>query len=250
MSEEKKPSNVNFNPSVRPFSPTKPPVSPNKNLKPNTKKVETEDINKNIKREDTTEDKKRKKKILIWILILLLLLVAIGIGVYLFLRIPRDEFRFKLYVESEVKTTIENSDGSLSDIEYFPGDTIEAKLNFQVVNEELRKYENKKVYLRFKINIEVDGNSYIDLFSPIFSREQDWIKGDDGYYYYKIVLDGDRKVHTAFETLSFDEEKNNNVLNGKTGSMIFTVEVLEANQSAISQYWQTAPSEWRKIVRG
>ena len=61
MSEEKKPSNANFNPSIRPFSPTKPPVSPNKNLKPNTKKVETEDINKNIKREDTAEDKKRKK---------------------------------------------------------------------------------------------------------------------------------------------------------------------------------------------
>lgn len=235
--------------NLNPVSTGKSPV-PNRHIKPETKKVKTEDVNKNIKKEKSSDDKKRKRKILFWILILILLLLIFGLGIYLILRTPSEEFKFNLIVNSEIKTEIETSDGSMAPIKFYPGDAIEAKMNFQVVNEEFKRYENKKVYLRFKIDIEVDNNIYADLFSPILTRSDDWVVGDDGYWYYKVILYGDEEKHTAFETLIFEEERDNNFLNGKTGKMIFTVEIMEANPLAIGQVWPESPKEWRKVVRG
>ena len=222
--------------------------------KPLTKpKASAKAINsKDIKASDNKEEKKNKrKKFLLLLLFLLLFFVGIGVAIFFIANIQTEELNFTVQVKSDVETTIvDPNDHTVSNIVFMPGDSINASMLVQVKNQHI-VISHEKVFLRFKIDIEVDNNAYSGLFEPELNESEageKWTRGDDGYFYYNYFVYGTEPKFTVFNYLDFVGNRVNNVLNGKTGKIVFVVEILEGNFSAISQHWYTAPTKWRRIV--
>jgi len=251
------------NPGIKP-KPTQPvqPKKPVSNVspvaagpmpvKPKVNKVDTKNVDvKDTKNDDSKENKKKKrKKFLLLLLFLLIFFVAISVAIYFLANIQREELNFTIDMRYFVQNEeVDPVTGETQRLKLLPGQTLPATLLIQIRNQDLIKSTNKKVFLRFKIDIEVDNNSYIGLFDPILNEPEKWFRGDDGYYYYNNIIYGTEKRMTAFETLDFVSDRSNNVLNGKSGNLTFTVEILEGNFAAISQHWSTAPTRWRQTVK-
>ena len=237
---------------VRPIKPqTVPPLSTTAsvktdNLKPNVKVVDSKNIE--VKADDK-ENKKKKRKLLLLLLFLLLLLVGVGTAIYFIVRIPKTDMRFSIITETKFNNTWVDSGGDVHEKIYYPGDQVDAELKIKIQNDKGVLSESEKVFLRFRIDIIVDDNYYGGLFDPIFETQQDWTYHDaDNYFYYNYFCYGNEEI-TPFEFLDFVGSRLNNALNGKTGKIIYTVEILEGNYSAINPMWTTAPSSWRPIKK-
>jgi len=224
--------------------------------KPQVKEINKNHINKDLVAEDNVEEKKKKKKFLLIILFIILGIALIGLAIYFIVSIPKSEINFKVEIDAEVTTTFENEHGQIEYYKYIPGDLIDGKLIIRIDDLNSTVPTSDSVFLRFKISVEVDNNYYSGLFYPIFNKESDWYgnaagageESADNYYYYCLRCYDNTEI-SVFDTLDFYGEGNNNVLNGKEGTIIFTVEILEGNFSAISQEWHTAPDAWRGMVR-
>lgn len=243
MSEENKNSNLKPSAPV----PPKPNSYTNPAFKPNIKAVETKRVGDNVKA-DNKKDKDKRRRLLLLLLLLLLIFIGTAVGVFFIVRTPDRAINFKLEVISDIQTEINNSDGSVSTIKYLPGDTMDAKFFLKVININGINY-SQKVFLRFKINVEVDGNSYSGFFEPYFNNLEGWTYGtEDDYYYYNFRCVGNENIE-VFDYLNFIPDRDNNALNGKEAKLIFIVEILEGNYSAINQMWITAPTNWRLKVK-
>ncbi|MBE5746096.1 MAG: hypothetical protein E7359_02285 [Clostridiales bacterium] len=242
------PSKKNINVANKNQQIKKSPIIGSSSLsKPNVKEVDSNTIEKNILVEEK-EDKKRKKKIIIIILIILAALVLIGVGIYLILSLTSTEIKFDIKVDSEVHTEIyDSNDNIIGHIKYLPGDTIDAKMVVTVIDESGLN-QNASVYLRVKMEVYVDNNYFSGIFNPVFLNDADWTVGDDGYVYYNSKLFSSKTI-TVFNSLVIDGDKATNDLNGKSGQLVFTAEVLEGSHAAISQEWHTSPNVWRNLEK-
>lgn len=234
----------------------KAPISANKDSKPKVKEIKKEDLNKNLLAEDNVEDKKKKKKVLLILLFLLLGIAIIGVIVFVILTLPKNEIKFNVIIESDIVVSIENENGQIEEIKYLPGDVIDGEMQITIQNVINPASTSESVYLRFKIEVEIEDNIYSGMFDPIFKKTDDWYEtSSDGYYYYKggrgedVGKCFDNDVLDVFDGLDFISSRYTNKLNGKSGTLIFTVEILESNKAAIGQTWHTAPDEWREIVK-
>lgn len=245
------------NKSTHPVKSSQNPIKPGE-TKPHVQEIEQGKLNKDLIADgNEEEEKKKKKKILLILFFIILGLVLIGVAIYFILRIPKKEINFTVYIESEVTTTFEDEFGQIQHIEYLPGDLINGYLKIKVDDTNSTVATSENVFLRIKIGIEVDDNYYPGLFNPYFVNQNDkdnWYgegageESPDNYLYYCLrCYDNDEII--AFNHLEFTLNAYNNVLNGKTGKLIFTVEILEGNFSAIGQEWYTAPDGWRTLVR-
>jgi len=234
------------------------------NEKPKVSEIEQDELDKNLIAEDNEEEKKKKKKFILIIFFIILGLALLGVGIYFITTIPESEINFKVEVNADVETTYEDEFGQIQKILYFPGDIIKGQLKISVDDLNSTIPTSDSVYLRFKIDAYVDNNYYPGLFQPIFSKPSDWYGNgaDDGmssssslvnleyspdnYYYYCSKCYDNTEID-VFEYLNFIAEANNNVLNGKTGKLVFTVEILQGNFDAIAQEWYTAPDAWRNM---
>lgn len=268
MSESKLPNDLPKKPNVTPKPSVKPVGSPNipkpnavkppvnSGVKPKVRAVDTKRVD--IKKDESSEEKKKKRRK--WILILLLLLlflVGVGVAIYFIAQTPPADLKFTVDIQSQVQTTIVDSlDQSITEIKFMPGDPVNATMKIKITNLDGTIDTNKKVFLRFRIDMLVDGNSYSNFFSPngddfldLEGKEKRWYKGDDNYYYYYSRCYGNEEIDTVLG-LMFDGERDNNVLNGKQGQMVFIAEILDGtNFSSINDTWNTAPRDWRRNVK-
>lgn len=226
-----------------PIAGQKPKELANAN-RPNIKAVDAKNVEL---KQDDTENKKKKKK---WLLLLLLLIgVGVGTAIYFITKIPKTDIRFAVQItDYNFATTKTDSIGEEIEARYVPGDSnIKAHLTFKIENNKGAITESEKVYVRFRIRIYTTGNEenmYSGFFEPNFEKSDEWTKFDDGYYYYNYYCYGNETM-TPFNSVDFVAGKDNNVLNGKTGTVVFEVEILEGNPSAISAMWKTAPQDWK-----
>lgn len=250
---ESKPENIKVNKSAIKTNP----------IRPQTKTVDASNV---AVKTDDGDKKKKRRRLLLLLLLLLVFVSSIGLAIYFISKnTPAPEIKFSVDVlSSDVVTEIvDPNDQTVTKIEFLPGDPITANLNIKVVNDNGKIKENESVFLRFKIDVVVDDNSYYNFFSPSLEERYDgekWTCGDktlteynrgksfDGYYYFNSKCYGGEEIQ-VFKSIDFIGEMNNNDLNGKEGKMIFTIEILQGDHSAINDHWQTAPTTWRRKVR-
>lgn len=245
-------------------------IKPNKSaiktnpIKPQTKAVDASGVA--VKTDDNGEKKKKRKRLLLLLLLLLLFVTSIALAIYFVSKnAPIPEIKFSIQiVSSEVKTEyVDENDQTVNKIQFMPGDPIEGNLKIKVINDKGTITTSENVFLRFKIDIVVDDNNYFNFFDPILNERYEgekWTCGDktlteydrgksfDGYYYYNTKCYGGEEIE-VFNGIDFVGERNNNVLNGKEGKIVFTIEILQGDHSAINDNWQTAPTAWRRKVR-
>lgn len=242
------PTNVGQNAEAKNLA-SKQNVSNAELNKPKVKEIDSKTV---AHKEDNTENKKKNRKLLLLLLLLLLIAGGVGTAIYFITKIPKTEIQFSIItkVEYTQKTEQDEVTGEIKDYLYLPGDDIDVALNIDIDNDKGVITSSETVYLRFRIDIIVDGNNYYGgLFDPEFTNPDEWqYSSDDDYFYYKYVCYGDEEF-TPFEKINFVAERYNNVLNGKSGQIVFVVEILEGNSSAISALWQTAPSSWKPTTR-
>lgn len=247
----------------KPVMPNKSAIKPNP-IKPQTKAVDASGVM--VKADDNGEKKKKRRKLLLLLLLLLLFVTSIGLAVYFVSKnAPVPEIKFSIEVlSSEVKTEyVDENDHTVNKIQFMPGDPVEGNLKIKIINDKGTISTSENVFLRFKIDIVVDDNNYYNFFDPILNERYEgekWTCGDktltdftrgqsfDGYYYYNTKCYGGEEIE-VFNSIDFVGERQNNALNGKEGKMIFTIEILQGDHSAINDNWQTAPTAWRRKVR-
>ena len=246
---------VNKNPLVN--ATNKPKVKENNSkkvdnstIKPKVKEIDAKNVNVASSNKEAT---KKKAKKIITISVIIAIIIIIILLMVTCIKAPKpSNINFEIILDSEIQTNITDPDTGevLETIKYMPGDKINGTFNIEIKNLNGVPVEYEKVYLRFRIDIEVEDNFYSGLFDPSygFNKKSDWTIGSDDYYYYNKSCFGDENID-VFTFLDFIPEKNNNVLNGKTGKLILVVEIIEGKPSAINQIWHTAPTSWRTSVR-
>lgn len=247
-------SNTNKTTSIKPTGETKTNTLNNnvknfkQTVKPNVKNINAENLDKNIIAEDKEEDKKKKKKFLIIFFIIFFILALLVTGIILLTSIKPSSIKFSVEVDGNVDTGLYDDNNNLiGTLKYLPGDMINADMNVIITNENSPTLQTAdSVYLRIKIDVYVDDNYYSGFFEPTFEDSTLWTIGDDGYCYYNLKSNGNETI-TVFNELEFIAEKDNNVLNGKTGKLVLVAEILEGNSSAIGQEWHTSPNSWRNL---
>lgn len=216
-----------------------------KNSNKNFKNVDNIGENKLLNEEENFDKKKKRKK---WLLLLLLLLLLGGLivgTIFLIQTQNVSDYKFNIEIESDVTTEIVGPNDEVVTIVYFPGDLIEASMKVKIEDKSGQIANNAEVFLRFKVEVFVEGNYINGLFKPYFSMNTVWnSEGLDGYYYYNGKCKGGSEFK-VFDYLDFIGEADNNALNGKSATLRFTVEILEAERTAIDEIWHTAPEKWR-----
>lgn len=264
------PTTPKVNPITKKVVSEPKPVMPNKSaiktnpIKPQTKAVDASGVV--AKADDNNEKKKKRRRLLLLLLLLLLFITSIGLAIYFVSKnAPIPEIKFSIEIVSSDVTTeiVDPNDHTISKIKFMPGDPVEANLKIKVINDKGTITTTENVFLRFKIDIVVDDNNYYNFFDPILNERYEgekWTCGDktltefkrgqsfDGYYYYNTKCYGGEEIE-VFNSIDFIGERQNNALNGKEGKMIFTIEILQGDHSAINDNWQTAPTTWRRKVR-
>ncbi|MGN1207979.1 MAG: hypothetical protein ACI4TI_00735 [Christensenellales bacterium] len=233
-------------PSTGPAKPTGSAKNASGDSRPNIKAVDATNVE--VKQDDT-ENKKKKKKLLLLLLLLLLLFAGLGVGIYFMTRIPTADIRFSVSIQTYLNNTEIDSGGETREIIYWPGDTLDAGLTIKVVNSKGAITEAERVFLRFKIEVFVEDNYVGGLFDPDFEYPAEWSYSEaDNYFYYNYFCYGNETIK-PFSYLDFVADRANNILNGKSAHLVFRVEILEGNYSAISSEWNTAPLLWRPIKK-
>lgn len=251
----KAPSKSNINPAspsgAMPKAPETKSTAQNLN-RPVVKPIDVDTKNnQNLPKQQNKDekDKKKKRRWLLLLLLLLLLFLIIGGVVALVLSTNNQELNITISIDSEIDT---GEQPEPITTKYVPGDILPVYLKFKISTDNLIN-SNPKLYVRYKISAFVDDIYVSGLFDPvpIHGNEQEAIKGADNYFYYKKAVPVSDTYILAFENLNFTPEYANNILNGKTVKISITLEVIEANMTAVNNTveWQSAPNEWRNIVR-
>lgn len=233
-----KPSMTSANPSN---------ISKNLGTKPAVKSS-ADNLDKKLLAEDKEEEKKKKKKFLIIFFIIFIILALLVTTILLISSIKPTEIKFSVETEGNVDTGLYDENNNLiGTLKYLPGDTIDADMNVIITNLNSETVQTvHAVYLRVKIDVYVGNNYYSGFFDPAFVNSNLWTIGDDGYFYYNLKSHGNETIN-VFDELELVAERNNNVLNGKSGKLVLTAEILEANYFSIGQEWHTSPNNWREL---
>lgn len=222
------------------------------NIKPKVTPVKTQTdlINKHpIKKNEKNKDK--KKRVLLLLLILAFIVIAGASLLVYFLIKPSEEINLQLSISTKVNGEIVGPGTEISNKKFVPGDEIPLELNFKISNTSIFGNSNAKVFARYKISAYVDDTYVAGLFDPqpVQGNTLNVSKGADNYFYYNEVFQASNNEIVAFRALDFVAEYNNNILNGKTIEISIELEILEANYYAIKDVWNTAPNEWRNLIK-
>lgn len=91
-----------------------------------------------------------------------------------------------------------------------PGDCISKKVRIENTG-------SGSAYIRAKIDIAFDGDDQQELSTEPISLNigDDWTLADDGYYYYKNIVDSGEETSNLFTTVYFDDDMGNDYQNKK-----------------------------------
>lgn len=192
--------------------------------------------------------KKTSRKLnIILILSSLLVLMAIGGTAAYYSASMSMENRISVGNQTQTYSLVEKF--KMTD-KWLPGETIEKKPYFW-------NQGTDGVYLRLKFTGEWDNGNldpgYVKLNYPSYFSD-DWIDKDDGYYYYKKILNSSNKTNPILDSLTFKPEATNdgngNDYSGRTYTLIVNVDYYEASAGpdTVADLWGKTPSESDGVV--
>ena len=125
---------------------------------------------------------------------------------------------------------------------------IDYTFNISTSRNEQSTDANNDVFLRIRAVIESEDNFFPNTIVLTFTDGGRWFKGLDGFYYLQKtpgtsgVLSPGEKISIS-RSLLIDKTVGNEFA-GKSITIMFEAEVLQAEYQAILEIWPTAPYEW------
>lgn len=143
---------------------------------------------------------------------------------------------------------VDKDPATASSYKVMPGDEIQCIFSLEALPNEETQNVNNDVFLRVKTSIICEDNYYSGIITMHFVNQSDWFKGADGFYYYQKTNSSDGLMSVGekiqvMKGMSVDKEIGNEFA-GKTITIKFFAEVLQAQYQAIEEIWPTAPWEW------
>lgn len=250
--EDNKNSNNKITPPVKPNLPSGVKFTNTVSNKPITKfEKTTERKNKTIVKQEkinkkTSTPMSKKLKIAAIVVSIILVLSALTSLVYFAFIKPSLPTKININFSVEFKFDYVNSGtaGTAEPKTVMPGDNVD--LSYIISSQAEEGQNSGDVYIRITSYAVCDNNYYADFFS-IYFKDNNWYKGNDGYYYYKGVLtpntsiDSVKYIHIS-DAIGYE-------FAGKNVEVHIVAQALQAGTGAIETMWPTAPEEWSQIVK-
>lgn len=191
-----------------------------------------------------------KKKKLLTIFAIILIAIIVASTIYVIVK-PKPTSPLDINIDFVVGSEIKfDEETELANRKVLPGDTLKSKFFVKSVADE--NNANSAVFVRVSVYASVDGRVYRNMFK--FVTTEDWIMGADGYFYMYGTLKANEMVEVTSNLIL--DEKIGNEMQGKTLTITFVGECLQAGEdgfSAIQSYWKSAPTQWKnsqKDIKG
>ena len=198
---------------------------------------------------------------------IILLCLVVAVSLVLIVVYPRSsrpidislDFNADIDIKISGDLSVVQSDEQLPERTHvLPGDTIDYTFNiYTEKNAETDSSVNLDVFLRIRASIISEDNFFGNTINITFTDNNEWYRGADGFYYYQKTNSSDGLLSpydpndpdapydkiSISRSLSIDKSVGNNFA-GKTITIMFEADVLQAQYQAIEELWPTAPYEW------
>lgn len=183
----------------------------------------------------------KKKKIAILSLVALLIMVLLTVALVLFL--PQPYRANDIVVDFSTSATLTPAGGIIpgEPTKVMPGDDIDCTFNV-LSSAQVSGNETLDVFVRVRVYGICEGRYFGNIISLKLTDSTKWVRGADGYYYYKSKLSPNQSIDIANQIHL--ETSIDNWFGGKTLNVVFSAEALQAEYQAIVELWPTAPIQW------
>ncbi|MGN1212856.1 MAG: hypothetical protein ACI4TZ_02320 [Christensenellales bacterium] len=230
------PNGVNFTNTIQTKPMTKLEQSSDKK---NTTIVKQEKINKK-----TTKPLSTKIKIITSVVAIVVALSLLTGLIYLAFIKPYTPMDISINFSANMDFISDGTSGEETPRKAMPGDDFD--LSYVIKSESIEGEESYAVYVRITSYAICENNYYGNIFSISFV-DNNWYVGNDGYYYYKGVLQPDTTIDSV-KAIHINEWVGNEFAS-KTVSVCLVAEALQAGNGSAESIWPTAPQEWLNIVK-
>ena len=197
---------------------------------------------------------------------IVLLCLVVSVSLVLIIVYPKSSrpidisLDFNAYVDINIRNdlTVNQSDEQLQENRHvLPGDIIDYTFNIYTQKNANSTGENLDVFLRIRASIISEDNFFGNTINIAFTDNNEWYKGADGFYYYQKTNTSDGLLtpydpdnpDAPYDRISISrnlviDKSVGDEFAGKTITIMFEAQVLQAKYQAIDELWQTAPYEW------
>ena len=182
------------------------------------------------------------------------LVILLSLALTLILVFPTASRVIDINIDFHASADIVISDEEwTSSSKILPGDKIDYTFNISTSINEQSTDANLDVFLRIRASISSEDNFFPNTIVLTFTEGGRWFKGIDGFYYLQKtpgttgVLSPGEKISIS-RSLLIDKTVGNEFA-GKSITIMFEAEVLQAEYQAILEIWPTAPYEWSSQYR-
>ena len=177
------------------------------------------------------------------------LAILLALALALIVVFPRTTRTIDIDINFNASADIVISDEQMtSRSKIMPGDKIDYTFNISTSKNENSSDANLDVFLRIRASIQSENNFFPNTVVLTFTDGGRWFRGIDGFYYLQktantsgVLSPGD-KISIS-RSLKIDTSVGNEFA-GKSITIMFEAEVLQAEYQAILEIWPTAPYEW------
>lgn len=230
------PNGVNFTNTIQTKPMTKFEQSSDKK---NTTIVKQEKINKK-----TTKPLSTKIKIITSVVAIVVVLSLLTGLIYLAFIKPYTPMDISINFSADMNFISNGSSGDGATKKVMPGDDLD--LSYVIKSESIEGEASYGVYVRITAYAICEDNYYGNIFSISFV-DNNWYVGNDGYYYYKGVLQPDSTIDSV-KAIHINEQVGSEFAS-KTVKVCIVAEALQAGNGSAESIWPTAPQEWLNIVK-
>lgn len=230
------PNGVNFTNTIQTKPITKFEQSSGKK---NTTIVKQEKINKK-----TTQPVSTKIKIITSVIAIVVALSLLTALVYFAYIRPNTPMDISIDFSTNMSFIGNGSSGDGTPKKVMPGDDLD--LSYVIKSESIEGEASYAVYVRIAAYAICENNYYGNIFSISFV-DNNWYIGNDGYCYYKGVLQPDNTIDSV-KAIHINEWVGSEFA-GKSVKVCIVAEALQAGNGSAESIWPTAPQEWINIVK-
>lgn len=181
----------------------------------------------------------KNKKLFIVFMFLNIALISALIAIIVFQNMQLKQYESNVNITKPISINLVENNGSVATLK-LPAHVVgELQLNQNI------KYNNNtnnnKLVLRSKL---IGCEKNFENFNVQAVVNDNWLIGEDGYYYYNKVLNSNTEYEFCSGIILPKFDKSNT--NEKTIVVMF--ETLDINKNAVNKKWNTAPIDWFSLI--